>query len=695
VSTGRRIFPYIAALIGLLITLASLLVLSGEAIRSWSSGLSAVRSALAVVRDSIPWIGLGLAGLTLWAVGWFPANRAARQLTLAGAAERAATPRKAYLYMGQLVTLAVGLAEAGLVTADLLRRVLGEPSGDLASWPAWALARAAGAVLAFLFWGHLRWVTVLDGDFGREYGRAANWRRAYFYLGALVGFALVIAGSIGYLRAMLGLASSALLTAFGASPATMPASAAWRQPIVSSVTELVIGIPLAILIWSTASRIAAGAPAREYGALSRVILLHAGLVFGTVASLASAAYLLQQGLLQITGGSAGADLAWSSLITALICLPVSVVSWLAFANAARQTVALSRAAPPAHSEQPGRASAAAVRRLTFYLLAAAGLGAFWVGLADLGRVIFAGGAGSPMSERFSLGAALVLVGAPAWWGHWWPRHVRARRTGPQGTDERRSTARRVYLYGIIAAGVVVLALSLATLVWQTAVNSAATAAAVKVGMFGVLAEGGIALCWLITHWLVLRGDRRWEVTVLSEPSAPAALAVTAAAEPAPAGAPGPRSFRREELAALAASAAFSPAANTPRPVVVMDGESGALGASLLAALRRTLPAVSLWPVGLNPGAQAAMLGALSDAAALAIPPDALARAAVIIGPSDLLLPGSLGGEVSTQLLADLAASPARLILLPPRDPRLRWVAAPEWPDERWIENAVIEVSNVV
>jgi hypothetical protein len=171
--------------------------------------------------------------------------------------------------------------------------------------------------------------------------------------------------------------------------------------------------------------------------------------------------------------------------------------------------------------------------------------------------------------------------------------------------------------------------------------------------------------------------------------------LTAAAEPELAGVPGPRSFRREELAALAASAAFSPPANTPRPVIVMDGESGALGAGLLAALHRALPAVPLWPVGLNPSAQAAMLAALGDAAPTAVPPDALARAAIILGPSDLLLPGSLGGEASAQLLADLAASPAHLVLLPPRSPRLRWVAAPDWPVERWIENAVIEVSNVV
>jgi len=128
---------------------------------------------------------------------------------------------------------------------------------------------------------------------------------------------------------------------------------------------------------------------------------------------------------------------------------------------------------------------------------------------------------------------------------------------------------------------------------------------------------------------------------------------------------------------------------------VIDGGNGSLGAGVLAALRRTLPAIPLWPVGLNINAQAAMLAALGDAAPPAVPPDALARAAAIVGPSDLLLPGIMGGEVTAQLLADVAASSARLILLPPRDPRLRWVAAPDWPDERWIESAVIEVHNVV
>ena len=569
------------------------------------------------------------------------------------------------------------------MTADLLRRTLGEPSATLVPWPEWALARAVGALAAFIFWGHLRWVTVHDGDFGHEFGRAGNWRRAYFYLGALGGFVLVIAGAIGYLRAMLGLASGVLLTALGAGASPIPSSVAWREPIVSSVTELIIGIPLAILIWSTASRLAAGAPAKEYGALSRVMLLHAGLVFGTVASLTSTAYLLEQVLLWNTGDLASADLAWSRLITALACLVVGAISWSAFARAARNTVALSQSA-----------RAVAVRRVAHYLLAAAGLVTFSAGLVLLWQVILASVTGSPLLGRFSLGAALVLVGAPAWWGYWWPRQVRARQAGPQGIDERNSAARKAYLYGVIAAAAVALALTLVALALQVARGSVAEVAG---SASGALAGGSVALFWLITHLLVLRGDRRWRAAQRHEPSAqpPPAAAISAEIIPAETVAAGARSFRREDLAVLAASAAFSASGNTPRAVIVMDGGNGSLGAALLAALHDALPGVPLWPVGLNPNAQATMLAALGDAAPSAVPPDALARAVAIVGPSDMLLTGGFWGEVSAQLRADLAASPARLILLPPRDPRLRWVAAPDWPDERWIENAVIEVGNVV
>jgi len=89
-----------------------------------------------------------------------------------------------------------------------------------------------------------------------------------------------------------------------------------------------------------------------------------------------------------------------------------------------------------------------------------------------------------------------------------------------------------------------------------------------------------------------------------------------------------------------------------------------------------------------------MLNAL-DETPPAVPGDALLQAVAIFGTGDILLPGSLDSEVTSSLAASLAESPARILLLPPRETRLRWVAAPDWPLERWIENAVIEIADIV
>ncbi len=132
-----------------------------------------------------------------------------------------------------------------------------------------------------------------------------------------------------------------------------------------------------------------------------------------------------------------------------------------------------------------------------------------------------------------------------------------------------------------------------------------------------------------------------------------------------------------------------------RPIVVVDGADGSVGAAALAALRRAQPDAILWPIGLNAAAQVAMLNILSEETPPAVPGDALRQAVAILGPGDILLPGSLNGEVTSSLAAALAESPARILLLPPRESRLRWVAAPDWPLERWIENAVTEIENAV
>jgi hypothetical protein len=57
-----------------------------------------------------------------------------------------------------------------------------------------------------------------------------------------------------------------------------------------------------------------------------------------------------------------------------------------------------------------------------------------------------------------------------------------------------------------------------------------------------------------------------------------------------------------------------------------------------------------------------------------------------------LAPGGLDGDAPPELAAALAASPAQKFLLPPHDSRLRWVAAPDWPLELWVEYAVAEMA---
>lgn len=130
------------------------------------------------------------------------------------------------------------------------------------------------------------------------------------------------------------------------------------------------------------------------------------------------------------------------------------------------------------------------------------------------------------------------------------------------------------------------------------------------------------------------------------------------------------------------------------PLAVIDGGDGAVGAALIAALRAAFPDAVLWPMGLNAAAQVAMLEGLGDEPP-AMPGDALSRAAGILAPSDVMLPGALEGEVTLELIEALAASPARIVLLPPRNDRLRWVAAPTWPFEKWVENAVVEAGNIL
>jgi len=670
-STGRRRYLYTVALLSYLALLAALVMSGRELIRLLMTDTAAqTRLAAAFRSAAAPWLLIAGVAAILWGIHWSLANRPARALTMAAAGERASVVRKASLYLGQGGALAWVIAQAWLAAAEVIKLGLGLPPAEPSQTLTRLVALAVGAAVALGSWGYLRWETVRDGDFGREPGRAANWRRAYFYLAALAGSAMVIAGAGEFVRRLLmALTASA---AHGAS---------WQAPLANVLAALVIGAPLAFIVWGTANRLARKAPVIEMNALSRVVLRYGSLFFGTVATLLAAGYLLAQALLLALRQPLGPY--WQ---VAAAYVPVGLLTWLICAPAIRLDVALGGET----------ARTAAVRRLVRYIVAGLALAAFWLGLTEFVRLILLAVLRVRPADptiavvwwtRFAYAAALVFVAAPVWWGHWWSQQVRARTAGPAGQAERTSTIRLVYLYAVTLIGTAVVLAASGFAVFVLINQEAAGSMGARAALAGACAAACVSLIWLIVHALILRGDSRWLAADRSEAAQEEGMdAVTAVAAV-------PRSYRREDLAAFAAGAGIQVLPS--RPVVVVDGADGSVGAAALVALRRALPDAILWPIGLNAAAQVAMLNALGDVTPPIVPGDALNQAAVILGTSDILLSGGLDGEVDSRSAAALAESPARILLLPPRESRLRWIAAPDWPRERWIENAVIEIANVL
>ena len=776
----QRVYLYTVALISLLVWLLSLI----------NAGVGLIELALAGSDFSVTglmgssvllWLGAALVAVAVWGLHWYLANREARHLTIAGGAERGSPARKGYLWMGQFGALACLAVEVGLALYYGFLWIL---TAQTAVWMPQVAGGAVGASISLAFWFFLRRLTAWDGDMGAEPGAGPGWRRAYYYLGTGLATLVATLGAGEFLRTFLSLAARVYFFGTGAGEV-----ANWRALAAASLAMTIVALPLAIILWLRANRLIALTSSTadvvdEVNAISRKLLLYAGMMAGTALTLVTFGYLVWHGLLVALGQPvANAQVFWEeTLVPAVAYLPEGLLLWLAFSNVARGDIDWTDESQ----------DAAILRRLYYYVLAAPGLAAFWYGLqALLGlAILLAVGlwpatmlANPQARDYFSLSAALFLAGAPAWWGHWRPSQELARLPGPAGYAERSSVLRKVYLYGVVLAAAVVSVITLGFVLvrapgWLFG-PTAATSLAISLVQLG----GGIviALIFWLTHAVVLRADGRLrsedervlgfrpatdhlgEDTLagnVSEgqplPGVGAAVglpvaglaaggesrpgaAVTVqhdvatsstAADRSPAGLGEATTQGTLDAGAVAAGAGPQPgeplvarplpsvmplpAAVSRGPaepegervaaplrrrrfsiVAVVDGDDGSLGAALLTALHQAFPDMVLWPVALSAAAQVEMQRSLGERGPARGPDEGLARARIIVGPSDMLTPGGLHGEVALGIAVAIADSPARKVLLPPRNPGLRWAGAPDWPRERWVANAVSEVGGVL
>jgi Domain of unknown function (DUF3842)/Domain of unknown function (DUF5671) len=776
----QRVYLYTVALISLLVWLLSLINAGAGLI-----ALALVGSGFSLNElmgsSIVLWLGSALVAMAVWGLHWYLANREARHLTIAGGAERGSPARKGYLWMGQFGALACLAVEAGLALYYGFLWIL---TAQTALWIPQAAGGAVGFLISLAFWFFLRRLTVWDGDIGAEPGAGRGWRRAYYYLGTGLAALVATLGAGEFLRTFLSVAARVYI--FGTGTGEL---ANWRALAAASLAMTIVALPMTISLWLRADRLIAGTSVTadvvdEVNAVSRKLLLYAAMMVGTALTLVTFGYLVWHGLLVALGQPvANAQVLWEeTLVPAVAYLPEGLLLWLAFSNIARGDIDWTDESQ----------DAAILRRLYYYVIAALGLAAFWYGLQALLVLAILLAAGlwpvtmlvNPQArDYFSLSAALLLAGVPAWWGHWRPAQELARQPGLAGYAERSSVLRKVYLYAVVLAAAVVSVITLGFVLvgapgWLFG-PTAATSLAISLVQLG----GGIviALIFWLTHALVLRADGRlrsedervlgfWPATdhlgedtlagstpegqllpgagaevslragglaALGESRPIAAVTVqndaltgATAADRSSAGFGAATTQGASDIGAVAAGAGTQPGeplvagqlpSITARPaavsrgpaepegeqaaaplrrrsfsiVVVVDGEDGSLGAALLTALRQAFPDLVLWPVALSAAAHVEMQRSLGERGPTRGLAEGLARARIIVGPSDMLSPGGLHGEVAAGIALAIADSPARKVLLPPRNPGLRWAGAPDWPRERWVANAVSEVGGVL
>lgn len=101
-------------------------------------------------------------------------------------------------------------------------------------------------------------------------------------------------------------------------------------------------------------------------------------------------------------------------------------------------------------------------------------------------------------------------------------------------------------------------------------------------------------------------------------------------------------------------------------VVVIDGQGGKIGASIVKQLKQSMPEQKVLAIGTNSIATAGMLKAGADQGATGENPVIVncRDADIIIGPLGIVLADAFLGEITPAMAMAIARSPAQKILIP-------------------------------
>lgn len=242
-GTVRRLFQTALGLAGLAMILGGGALVLQAPLRylleqldfnKWSVG-SPIWSEM--LRGGIPTL---LVGLLVWRLNW----QAWQQLIRGNGGEGATALRRFYLYAATLLSAGVAVTPAALLLSDILRRLLGYPSGAALAELSIPLSLIVMGVVAWRWhWGQVQAEAARYGDTPES----ANVRRLYYYLVAAIGLVLLWIGLVELLRLLLDwLAVGGGLDEFRADQAA------------NGLSLLAVGAPVWVIHWRIVQRAAEG-----------------------------------------------------------------------------------------------------------------------------------------------------------------------------------------------------------------------------------------------------------------------------------------------------------------------------------------------------------------------------------------------------------------------------------------------------
>lgn len=500
-STIRRLYFYTITWVSLIAGINAVAGLLRTLTDVWLTSTVAYQVQVGnLMRDTIASSG----GLLLVATPIFLLHWRYIRRTLTDTGESRATLRKLYLYLSVATGLFLLLTNGIPLVRGIAQIASGDSLVDSSIWPSrWLfliLMMAMGTALAQYF----DRIAQSDGDHGVEVGWGGTMRRLYQTILGLIGLGLLIFGAAGLLETFWRLVLP--LERLGTGDNW------WSEPFSNSVAMLVFGILVWRMNWQRWTHLAAANPDEAQTALRR-FYLYAGVVGSALAALIPAALLLREILLILFGSGTGTTAELLAKLTMpLAYVPVGILAWrwhwrTVSAEAAR------------HDDELGETPASAtIRRLYYYLVAAAGLGMVWFGLVELVQMVLdvVGISGLTTSggrvwvDPLANGLSLLAVGAPIWAAHWRTVQQVARRDDAGGLAERASLPRRVYLYGVLLVGALMILFFLASVVYRLLLLLMGDPNA---NLFSTQTAGDIArsaisaILWAV-HLLALRRDLR-------------------------------------------------------------------------------------------------------------------------------------------------------------------------------------------